>query len=95
MRIVCAAPRSAACSQAASPLKDGGSWAPGALLLQPWQRLPPGSSRGPRGRGGRGRRPRIKPQESRLQDLREPISIGGGGASGRLLGSGHDLPSDP
>ena len=32
------------------------------------------------------------PQESSLQDLLEPISTGGGGVSGHLLGSSHDPP---
>ena len=31
-------------------------------------------------------------QESRLQELLEPISTGGWGASGRLLGSSQDPP---
>ena len=36
--------------------------------------------------------PGSNPQESRLQDPLEPTSTGGGGASGRLLGSSHDPP---
>ena len=95
MRIGRAAPRPAASSQAASPLKDGGRCAPGALLLQAWQRLHPGTESGRVGEATSGGVPRCHPQESRLENILEPISIRGGGASWRLLGSCHDPPSDP